>query len=85
MSADGIWSRNLDVQVRLAAGKLALMLGGRAYTLPPSLVWVWHRFDGVTPAARICAEADPDQADAVRAAVDALVDGGYVTPARSSA
>jgi hypothetical protein len=85
VSADRIWTRNLDVQVRLAAGKLALLLGGRAYTLAPPLVWVWHRFDGVTPAAQICAEADPDRAGDVRAAIDALADGGYVTPGGPSA
>lgn len=81
MTADGIWERNLDVQVRLAAGKLALRLGHRPHTLAPALVWVWHRFDGVTPVEQICAEADPGQVDEVRETVAALVEGGYLAPA----
>ena len=80
-----VWERNLDVQVRLAAGKLALRLGDRAHTLAPPLVWVWHRCDGTTPAERICAEAGADQAGEIRAAIAALAAGGYVTPARPPA
>ena len=82
---DQIWERNLDVQVRLAAGKLALRLGDHSHTLAPPLVWVWHRFDGITPAGRIRAEADPEQAGQAEAAVVALAEGGYIVPIRPPA
>lgn len=85
MSADVVWERNLDVRVRLAGGRLALILGEVAHTLPPPLAWVWRRVDGAIPAERIYAEADVEQADEVRTTVQRLVDGGFLLPARPSA
>ncbi len=55
------WVRNLDVQVRLAGGRLALQLGRESMVLDPAEAAVWRAWGSLaSPDEITSAELSPD-------------------------
>jgi hypothetical protein len=76
------WERNLEVRVRLAAGKLVLKLPPNAIVLTAEQAWLWHRLDGVATTEEICREAGPDRAR-VHELIVALASDDFIRPVPS--
>lgn len=60
------WVRNLDVQVRLAGGRLALQFGRESMVLDPAEAAVWRTWESLASPAEITStELPPDACQAL--------------------